>query len=168
MQLGDTPPLDKGDDGDRPAVLRQHRLRRPLGLLLRLATADAPRHLARSLSPGVGPKDEELVATPYRHGGKDAAEQFFMEGMGKALRNMHASGTDDFPVTVYYAFKQAEIAKEGLTSAGWATFLQGLFDAGYVIDGTWPVRTELSNRPISLGRKRPGLVHRAGLPEAAE
>ena len=38
------------------------------------------------------PKGEELVAFGYRHGGKDAAEQFFMEGMGKALRNMHTSG----------------------------------------------------------------------------
>ena len=97
------------------------------------------------------PKDRELVATPYRHGGKDAAERFFMEGTGKALRNMHASGRDDFPVTIYYAFKQSEIAKEGLTSPGWATFLQGVVDAGYVIDGTWPVRTELSNRTIGIG-----------------
>ena len=97
------------------------------------------------------PKDEELVAKPYRHGGKEAAERFFMGGMGQALRNMHASGTDDFPVTVYYAFKQAEVATEGLTSPGWATFLQAMCEAGYVIDGTWPVRTELSNRPIGLG-----------------
>ena len=97
------------------------------------------------------PKDQELVATAYRHGGKDAAQQFFMEGMGQALRNMHSAGTDDVPVTIYYAFKQAEVAKEGLTSAGWATFLQATVDAGYVIDGTWPVRTELSNRPIGLG-----------------
>ena len=94
------------------------------------------------------PKDEELVATPYRHGGKHAAEQFFMEGMGQALRNMHDASTGDFPVTLYYAFKQAEIAKEGLTSAGWATFLQGLFDAGYVVGGTWPVKTESSGRSI--------------------
>ncbi len=99
----------------------------------------------------LAPKDEELVATPYRHGGKEAAERFFMDGMGKALRNMHASGRDDFPVTIYYAFKQSEVAKEGLTSPGWATFLQGVVDAGYLIDGTWPVRTELSNRTIGLG-----------------
>ena len=97
------------------------------------------------------PKDEELVATPYRHGGKDAAERFFMEGMGQALRNMHAAGNDDFPVTIYYAFKQAEVAKEGLTSPGWATFLQAVFESGYAIDGTWPVRTELSNRTIAKG-----------------
>ena len=96
-------------------------------------------------------KDEELVATPYRHGGKDAAERFFMKGMGRALTNMHASGKDDFPVTIYYAFKQSEVAKEGLTSPGWATFLQAVFDAGYLIDGTWPVRTELTNRTIGLG-----------------
>ena len=114
------------------------------------------------------PKDEELVASPYRHGGKKAAQQFFMDGICKALRNMHASGTSEFPVTIYYAFKQSEIAKEGMTSPGWATFLQAVFEAGYAIDGTWPVRTERSARTIGLGtnalassivlvcRKRPG------------
>ena len=96
-------------------------------------------------------KDEELVATPYRHGGKEAAERYFMEGMGKALANMHRSGADAFPITIYYAFKQSEVAKEGLTSPGWATFLQAVVDAGYLIDGTWPVRTELSNRTIGIG-----------------
>ena len=99
----------------------------------------------------LAPKDEELVATPYRHGGKGAAERFFMEGMAKALRNMHRASADDFPVTIYYAFKQSEVAKEGLTSPGWATFLQGVVDAGYVIDGTWPVRTERLARSIGIG-----------------
>ncbi len=97
------------------------------------------------------PKDAELVATPYRHGGKEAAERFFMDGIGKALANMHRSGTEGFPATIYYAFKQSEVATEGLTSPGWATFLQGVSDAGYVIDGTWPVRTERTNRPIGIG-----------------
>lgn len=97
------------------------------------------------------PKEEELVATPYRHGGKDAAEQFFMGGMSKALVNMHRSGSCDFPATIYYAFKQSEAAKEGLTSPGWATFLQGVVDAGYVIGGTWPVKTESSGRSIGQG-----------------
>ena len=84
------------------------------------------------------------MATPYRHGSKDAAELSFPEGMAKALGNMHKSGVDEFPITFYYAFKQSEVAKEGLTSPGWATFLQGVVDTGYVIDGTWPVRTELA------------------------
>ena len=97
------------------------------------------------------PKDEELIATPYRHGGTKAAEQFFMVGMARALRNMHRSGRDEFPVTIYYAFKQAEVAKEGLTSAGWATFLQAVVEAGFAIDGTWPVRTERAARSIGIG-----------------
>ena len=101
------------------------------------------------------PKGEELVAFAYRHGGKDLAEKFFMDGMRKALANMHTSGTADFPVTIYYAFKQAEVAKEGLTSPGWATFLQAVFDAGYAIDGTWPVRTELSG---NLKKKKNALA----------
>ncbi|MDE0680615.1 MAG: DUF1156 domain-containing protein [Gammaproteobacteria bacterium] len=96
------------------------------------------------------PKEEELVATPYRHGGKKQAERFFMEGIGNALANMHASGKDDSPVTIYYAFKQSEVAKEGLTSPGWATFLQAVIKAGYVIGGTWPVRTELVNKIIAI------------------
>ena len=99
----------------------------------------------------LAPKDDELVATPHRHGSKNAAERFFMEGMAKALRNIHGSSISNFPVTIYYAFKQSEVAKEGLTSPGWATFLQSIVDAGYVIDGTWPVRTELSNRTRGLG-----------------
>ena len=107
------------------------------------------RRTLRSICPDLfrrilTPKDEELVAFSYRHENKSAAERFFMEGMIEALRNMRESGADDFPVTIYYAFKQSEAAKEGLTSPGWATFLQGVFDAGYVIDGTWPVRTELT------------------------
>ena len=91
----------------------------------------------------LAPKDEELVATPYRHGGKEAAERFFRDGIGYALRNMHRSAAEDFPVTLYYAFKQSEVGKEGLTSPGWATFLQGLVNTEYMIDGTWPMRTEL-------------------------
>ena len=101
------------------------------------------------------PKDTELVATPHRHGGKKAAEMFFLEGMGRALHNMHRSGASEFPVTLYYAFKQAEVAKEGLTSPGWATFLQSVVDAGYVIGGTWPVRTELA---IALKKKKSALA----------
>ena len=92
----------------------------------------------------LAPKDEELVAARDRHGGREEAERFFMDGMGVALRNMHRSGADGFPVTLYYAFKQSEAGQDGLTSPGWATFLQGLVDAGYVVDGTWPVRTELA------------------------
>jgi len=97
------------------------------------------------------PKEPELVATPYRHGSKEAAEHFFMEGMSGALKAMHDAASEETPVTIYYAFKQSEVAQEGLTSPGWATFLQAIVNAGYVIDGTWPLRTELGNRMIGHG-----------------
>lgn len=97
------------------------------------------------------PKDEELVATSYRHGGKENAERHFMEGMSSALRAMQSAADPAVPTTIYYAFKQSEVAAEGLTSAGWATFLQAVADAGFVIDGTWPMRTEQSARIIGHG-----------------
>lgn len=106
-----------------------------------------PRELATVLVP----KAEELVATPYRHGGKEAAEAFFMAGMGKALANMAAATAPDLPVTIYYAFKQTEVEKEGITSTGWATFLEAVLAAGFQVDGTWPIRTELGNRMIGRG-----------------
>ena len=114
------------------------------------------RRTLRDIWPGLfrrvlTPKDEELVAFAYRHESKGAAERFFMEGMGKALGNMLCSGADDAPVTIFYAFKQAEVAKEGLTSPGWATFLQAVSNAGYAIVGTWPVRTERAARSRGLG-----------------
>lgn len=90
------------------------------------------------------PKAEELVATPYRHGGKDAAEHFFMDGMTQAIRNLAEQAHPAFPVTIYYAFKQSETKKdEGTSSTGWETFLAAVLEAGFAITGTWPMRTEL-------------------------
>ncbi len=96
------------------------------------------------------PKAEELVADTKRHGGKSAAESFFMAGMGQALTAIRRAATNDEPLAVYYAFKQSEAAAEGLTSAGWASFLQAIVDAGLAIDGTWPMRSELANRMRGL------------------
>ncbi len=94
------------------------------------------------------PKDQELIATPYRHGSNEEAEAFFMRGMSDALRAMRQAATDSEPLAIYYAFKQSEVSADGVTSAGWASFLQAVVDSGLTIDGTWPVRTELSNRLV--------------------
>ena len=95
------------------------------------------------------PKAEELVATPYRHGGKDAAEEFFLRGMTKALHRLAEQAHSEFPVTIYYAFKQAERKRgTGIASTGWETFLQAVIRSGFAITGTWPMRTELANRMI--------------------
>jgi putative DNA methylase len=89
------------------------------------------------------PKVEELVATPHRHGGKDAAEAFFLEGMTQAMHNLALDAHPAFPITIYYAFKQSESEREGTASTGWETFLQAVIRAGFALTGTWPMRTEL-------------------------
>jgi len=99
----------------------------------------------------VSPKAEELVATSYRHGGRAEAESFFMNGMSEALVAMRNAATEGEPLAIYYAFKQAEIGVDGITSAGWASFLQAIVASGLVVDGTWPVRTEMANRMIGSG-----------------
>lgn len=101
----------------------------------------------RSLTP----KLDELVASPYRHGGRKSAERHFMSGMRDAIQAFRSMSDQDFPLAVYYAFKQSEVSKDGILSPGWAAFLQAVVDAGLQIDGTWPIRTELSNRMIASG-----------------
>jgi putative DNA methylase len=98
------------------------------------------------------PKAEELVATPYRHGGKEKAEAFFLDGMTQAMHRLAKQVHPAFPVTIYYAFKQAETdGSDGTASTGWDTFLDAVIRAGFAISGTWPMRTELSNRMIGSG-----------------
>jgi len=89
------------------------------------------------------PKAEELVATPYRHGSKEKAETFFLDGMTQAMHRLVEQAHPAFPVTIYYAFKQSETkSTEGTSSTGWETFLEAVIRAGFGISGTWPMRTE--------------------------
>jgi putative DNA methylase len=98
------------------------------------------------------PKAEELVATPYRHGGKENAEAFFLDGMTLAMERIAEQSHPAFPVTIYYAFKQSETkTAAGTASTGWETFLAAVIRAGFALYGTWPIRTELANRMIGSG-----------------
>ena len=99
------------------------------------------------------PKAEELIATPYRHGSKQAAEVFFLDGMTAAMHNLAQQAHPAFPVTIYYAFKQSDTKDDGSSthSTGWETFLEAVLRAGFTLTGTWPMRTELSNRMIGSG-----------------
>ena len=114
------------------------------------------------------PKAEELVATPYRHGSKEKAETFFLDGMTQAMHRLAEQAHPAFPVTIYYAFKQSESdGGDGTTNTGWDTFLAAVIEAGFAISGTWPMRTEraagvigkdtnaLASSIILVCRKRP-------------
>lgn len=95
----------------------------------------------------VTPKLEELVATPYLRG-KEAARDFFEQGMFNAFRQFYEYACDDVPVTIYYAYKQSETTTTNLVektaSTGWETMLSAIIRAGFTIVGTWPMQTEMT------------------------
>ncbi|MFL5625119.1 MAG: DUF1156 domain-containing protein, partial [Ktedonobacteraceae bacterium] len=113
------------------------------------------------------PKAQELVATPYRFGGsRSKAREFFEMGLGKAFERMREVQHPEYPLSVYYAFKQAESEGDGneedeeqgngntskaIASTGWETMLEGLIRSGFTITGTWPIRTEMANRSVGQG-----------------
>jgi putative DNA methylase len=105
------------------------------------------------LSTVAVPKAEELIASPSRHGSKEAAEVFFLEGMTQVMHRLAAHSHPSFPVTIYYAFKQSETQKESgrTSSTGWETFLDAVIRAGFNLSGTWPMRTEMASRMIGSG-----------------
>ena len=115
------------------------------------------------------PKAEELVAAPHRQGGKAQAEAYFLRGMSHAMKCLARQTYPEFPVTIYYAFKQSEKQGDtGIVRTGWETFLDAIIRAGFAVTGTWPIRTERQSRSIGIGnnalassivlvcRKRPG------------
>jgi putative DNA methylase len=100
------------------------------------------------------PKREEIVATAFRFDGdREAANRNFEIGLMQAFSRMRKIVSPDYPLTAYYAFKQAEVvAGDEVASTGWETMLAGLIDSGFMIVGTWPIRTELSNRMVASDR----------------
>jgi putative DNA methylase len=93
------------------------------------------------------PKAQEMVADHFRHGSKEKAKQFFEDSLIQVFKRVNQINDKDYPVTIYYALKQTETDDEqNVSSTGWETILEGLMQANFSIDGTWPLRTELSNR----------------------
>ena len=96
------------------------------------------------------PKDEELIASRHRHGGRQGAETFFLTGMMRAVGRLADQTHRAFPVTIFYAFKQAESKGGDGGRTGWETFLGAVISSGLAITGTLPMRTEGPGRIIAL------------------
>jgi putative DNA methylase len=103
------------------------------------------------LSTVLVPKAEELVANPYRHDGKDGAREFFEDGFRQVFARARETALTDFPITVYYAFKQSDSGDDGTASTGWETLLDGMIRSGWAITATWPMRSERGGRMLSVG-----------------
>jgi putative DNA methylase len=101
------------------------------------------------------PKAQELIASPYRFDGdKREADRFFEQGLSESFARMREGQHPDYPLTLFYAFKQAESDGDGaaaLASTGWDTMLTGLLQAGFAVTGTWPARSEMLTRNVGRG-----------------
>lgn len=115
---------------------------------LRRSLADVQ---SRTLGTMLTPKAEELVANPYRHGGRAGAERFFVNGFNSVFRRIRENANPTVPLTVYYAYKQQDTRDTGTSSTGWHTLLDGLIETGWEITATWPMRSERGGRMISIG-----------------
>ena len=114
-------------------------LRRSLGEVL-------PRLVGTMLTP----KEQELVADPFRRGGMVEAESFFETGFVEVFRRIRQSSPADYPISVFYAFKQSESGEAGTASTGWQTLLEGMLRSGWEVTATWPIRTEMATRMRGL------------------
>jgi putative DNA methylase len=103
------------------------------------------------LSTLLVPKAEELVANPHRHNGEHGAKAFFEDGFRRVFARARESALLDYPITVYYAFKQTDSGDDGTASTGWETLLDGMISAGWAITATWPVRSERAGRMRDVG-----------------
>ncbi|MBE3095473.1 MAG: DUF1156 domain-containing protein [Actinobacteria bacterium] len=103
------------------------------------------------------PKNEEITAMSYRfNGDKQKARENFTIKLEKSFKIIKEQLSNDYPMTIYYAFKQQEIqdnedSEITISSTGWESILQSLINAGYIISGTWPIRTEMVSRQLSIG-----------------
>ena len=101
------------------------------------------------LSTMLVPKAEELVANPYRHDGKGGAKKFFESGFSSVFRSARQSAIANFPITVYYAFRQSEADESGQASTGWETLLESMIRSSWEVTATWPIRTEGAGRLLA-------------------
>lgn len=102
------------------------------------------------LSTMLVPKSEELVANHERRGGKPAAKEFFESGFRSVFAKARKGVSADYPMTVYYAFKQSSSPDQLTSASGWESILQGMIQSRWMITATWPMRSELGNRARSI------------------
>ncbi len=110
------------------------------------------RPLLRNIYPDLfagilTPKSEEMVAAPVFENTRERFESL----MSDTLRLIRQRCSPEFPSSIFYAYKQQKEQRGGRTSTGWETMLSALVNAGFQVIGTWPMRTELANRPRSQG-----------------
>lgn len=107
------------------------------------------------------PKLQELTASPERFdGNRCSAREHFESGFRQAFTALRENMDPQYPLTVYYAFKQGDEesgtdeSEEDVPidlTTGWETLLEALVSSGFQITGTWPIRASFKWRMRALG-----------------
>ena len=101
---------------------------------------DVDAAFAAPLGPkwDAGANDGELVDQPGRFGTDGTqSRQAYEDGMLRTFRRCHDVLRDDGRLVVVFANKQP---------AAWATLVSALIRAGFVVDASWPIRTERDSK----------------------
>jgi adenine-specific DNA methylase len=87
-------------------------------------------------------KDGELTDDASRHGGDNEASKWaYEEGMARAFQACHASLVENGRLVIVFAHKHPD---------AWETLVSAIIRAGFVVDGSWPIATEMANRARAL------------------
>ena len=86
--------------------------------------------------------DGELIDDASRFGGdKQASKHAYEDGMARAFQACHAALAPDGRLVIVFAHKQPD---------AWETLVAAIIRAGFVVDGSWPIQTEMANRTRAL------------------
>jgi putative DNA methylase len=93
---------------------------------------------AAHFSTELTPKKSEAIAEPERHGGNlDKAKRAYEAMMAQSFAEAHRVLKPEGHLTVVYAHK---------TTLGWATLVDALRHAGFIVTEAWPLDTEKPGR----------------------
>ncbi|ULH14475.1 DUF1156 domain-containing protein [Deinococcus sp. KNUC1210] len=93
-----------------------------------------PEHFRTPLTP----KAQEAVQNPSRHDdNNDEAKKFFENSMANAFKEMHRVLKKSGEATIVFAHKSTE---------AWETLIYALIVAGFVVESSWPVKTEMRTK----------------------
>ncbi len=111
---------------------------------LRRAVQGLSKDVDAVFSGRLGPKwnhdtgDGELIDDASRFGGDKArSRQNYEDGMAEAFGSCHTALRSNGRLVVVFANKQPD---------AWETLVAALIRAGFVVDGSWPIQTEMGNR----------------------
>jgi adenine-specific DNA methylase len=87
-------------------------------------------------------KDGELIDDSSRFGGdKEKSKRAYEDGMFRAFQACERALNPEGRLVIVFANKQPE---------AWETLVSAMIRAGFVVDGSWPIQTEMAHRTRAL------------------